>query len=90
MGYRSQRILLPLLTSFPNVQLSTGSNYCVHRGIEQLVGSVGPQRLLFGSGFPEVDPMMAISQLVYADISDEARRLIGSGNLERLIGGIAA
>ena len=36
----------------------------------------------------DVEPMMAVTQLVYADIAEEQKRLIGSGNLDRLIGGI--
>jgi len=88
IGYRDQRVLVPLLRSFPNVHVSLGSNYTVHCGIERLVQAVGPRQLLFGTGFPDVEPMMAVTQLVYAGIGDEAKALIGAGNLERLLGGI--
>ena len=88
VAYRSHRVIRALLETFDNVVLSMGSNYAVHRGIEDLVGAVGAERVLFGTGFPEVEPMMAVAQLAYADISDEERQLIGSGNLERLTGGI--
>ncbi len=88
VGYRSQRILVPLLESFPNVFLSVGSNYTVHRGIEQFVEKVGAGRLVFGTGFPDVEPMMAVTMLTYADVSDEEKALIGSGNMERLLQGI--
>lgn len=84
-GYRDLRILTPLLERFSNVYLSTGSNFAVHRGIEHLVGTIGPDRLLFGSGFPAVEPMMAVTQLMYADISDADKQQIGSANLQRLI-----
>ena len=47
---------------------------------------VGADRLLFGTGFPDAEGMMAITQLMYADLADEQKRLIGAGNLERLIG----
>lgn len=89
VGYRSQRILLPLLERFPEVHLSTGNNNCVHLGIEEMVRRVGPERLLFGTGFPVSEPMGAVTQLMYALISEEARALIGAGNYERLAGGIA-
>jgi predicted TIM-barrel fold metal-dependent hydrolase len=49
---------------------------------------VGAERLLFGTGFPSSDMMPAITMLTYAEISDSDRRLIASGNLDRLIGGI--
>ncbi len=84
-NYRQQRILAPLLEHFPNTYLSIGSNYCVHHGIEALVGAVGPTRLLFGTGFPDVDMLPTVTYLSYADIPDDAKRLIGAGNLRRLM-----
>jgi uncharacterized protein len=83
--YTEQRVLLPLLHTFPHVYLSIGTNYTVHDGIEELVAAVGPERLLFGTGFPQTEPMTAVTQLMYADISDDDRRLIGSANARRLI-----
>ncbi len=83
--YTMQRLLLPLLHTFPGVYLSLGSNYTVHYGIEELVEAVGPERLLFGTGFPQAEPMTAITQLMYADLSDEARQLIGAANAKRLL-----
>lgn len=84
VGYRSQRILMPLLDRFPNVRLSTGSNFCVHAGIDQAVSRFGPGRLLFGTGLPAAEPMAAIAQLAYAEIPDEARARIGALNFESL------
>jgi hypothetical protein len=83
--YSEQRVLLPLLHAFPGVYLSIGTNYTVHYGIEELVAAIGPERLLFGTGFPQAEPMTAITQLMYADISDDDRRLIGAANAKRLI-----
>jgi len=87
-GYRELRSLVALMRRFDNVSLSIGSNFAVHRGIEGLVDRVGPERLLFGTGFPEVEPMMAVTQLMYAEVSDQHRQLIGAANLERLIEGV--
>ncbi len=88
MQYRDQRALLPLLKRFANVRLSIGQNYRVFGGIRQIVEQVAPDRLLFGSGFPAADPMAAIAQLLYAEISDEHKQQIGSGNMDRLMEGI--
>ena len=88
VGYRSLRVLLPLLETFGNVHLSLGGGFSLHQGIEQLVDKAGAERLLFGTGFPESEPMAAVAQLMYAAISDQQRAMIGSGNLERLLGGI--
>ncbi len=86
--YGQQRLLVPLMETFRNVHLAIGSNYTVHRGIEQLVSRVGAGRLLFGTGFPDVAPMMAVTQLMYAEITEEQKELIGMQNLQRLIGEI--
>lgn len=88
VGYRFQRVLVPLMKAFSNVCLSIGSPYSVHRGVEFMAEQVGAERLLFGTGFPSSDMMPAITMLTYAQISDSDKRLIGSENLERLIGGI--
>ena len=87
-NYRWQQALLPVMRRFENVHLSIGSNYCVRGGIEQMVGRVGPERLLFGTGLPDIEAASAICQLMYAEIDEQAKRWVGAGNLERLIGGI--
>lgn len=88
VDYRSQRVLLPLLEAFPNIYMSVGSNYLVNQGIEQCVDVIGARRLLFGTGFPDIDMTGHVSQLMYANITDEDKRLIGAGNLERLMQGV--
>jgi len=88
VGYRSQRVAVPLMRSFPNVHFCLGGAASLHRGIEQLLAAAGPERVLFGTGFPESAPAAAVTQLTYADITDEHKALIGSANLERLLGGI--
>ncbi len=88
VGYRSQRTIVPLLQTFRNVHLSIGNNWTIHRGIEDLVDKVGPEQLLFGTGFPVSEPMMAITQLVYAEIPDEHKQAVGAGNVERLLAGV--
>lgn len=85
VGYREQRVLLPLLKKFPNILLSLGNRYTLHGGIEQLVQEVGADRLLFGTGYPESEPMSAVMQLLYADIPDRDKQEIGTINLSRLI-----
>jgi predicted TIM-barrel fold metal-dependent hydrolase len=88
LGYRSQRTLVSLMKTFPNVYLSVGSPYSVHMGLESMAGHVGAERLLFGTGFPYAEPMATITMLTYSDLGDADKQLVGSGNLERLIGGI--
>jgi len=84
----SQRTLVSLMKAFLNVCLAIGSPYSVHLGLESMAGHVGAKRLLFGTGFPYAEPMASITMLTYSDLSDADKQLVGSGNLDRLIGGI--
>lgn len=88
LDYRSQRSLVPLLQAFNNIYLSIGSNYTVTGGVEQICRTVGAGRLLFGSGYPNVEPAAAVGTLLYAAISTEEKELIGYENMRRLQEGI--
>ena len=46
----------------------------------------GAERLIFGSGMPIVSAGAARAMIMYADISDDDKRTIASGNLEKLLG----
>jgi hypothetical protein len=85
-NYRLLRSYAALLRAFSNTYVSVGPNLCIHRGIEFLAAEVGAERLLFGTGFPEVEPMAAVTMLAYAEISETERQQIGAGNLDRLTG----
>ena len=84
-NYRDQRIITPLMKHFKNVYLSTGLGYNPHMGIEHLTEHCGPQHILFGSGWPLTEVMASITYLTYANVSDETKTLIGSGNMNRLM-----
>jgi uncharacterized protein len=88
LGFRSQRMLVPLLKAFRSVYLAVGSPFSVHLGIESVARHVGAERLLFGTGFPYAEPMASITMLTYSDLSDTDQQLVGAANLDRLIGGI--
>ena len=88
VGYRDQRVLLPMLKSYKNIHLSIGNNYCLHQGLEQVVRDTGCAQLLFGSGFPESEPMAAVMMLINSDLSTEEKQRIGNGNFQLLREGI--
>jgi hypothetical protein len=88
LGYRSQRTLVSLMKASANVFLAIGSPYSVHLGIESMAGHVGAERLLFGTGFPYAEPMASVTMLAYSDLSEADKQVVGSGSLDRLIGGI--
>ncbi len=78
------RLFRPLLDSYPNVYVDT-ARYLLDGGIEALVADYGAQRLLYGSGFPESYFGGMMLALRHARIPDEAKGLVASGNLERIL-----
>ena len=76
--------LRPLMDPFPN--LHVGTSYLFVEGlIEGLCERYGPERLLFGTAFPDNCSRRRTLRLAQADIGEEARALIAAGNLERLL-----
>ena len=80
-----ERCLRPLLDDFPNLYLET-SALLVEGLIEEFCERYGPDRLLFGSGYPDQCLGGAYLRLVQADIGEDARAAIAGGNLDRLLG----
>lgn len=79
------RLFRPLLDAYANVYLET-SEYILDGGIEAFVERYGGARLLYGSDFPAAYHGGMMLALAHAEISDDAKRAIASGNLERLTG----
>ena len=61
------------------------SYYIVDGLIEESCDRYGPSRLLFGSGFPDNCSGAALLRLAQADIDDEAKQAVATGNMERLL-----
>jgi len=61
------------------------SSYHVHRVLERYCERFGAHRLLFGSNTLSQSLGAARALIDYAEIQDEARRLIAGGNLARLL-----
>ena len=76
---------MPLLKELPNLYVEL-SRFVRTDGIQQLIDLIGPERILYGSRFPD-SPMAA--QLYYlhrSGLSHETLTAICAGNLERLLG----
>lgn len=74
----------PLIERYPNVYVDT-SQYLLDGGIEDFVAAYGPQRMLYGSGFPESyfgGMMLAIR---HARISQDSKEAIAGKNLEQIL-----
>ena len=82
-GMLQDRRWLPLLNECPNVRCDISC--CTFGLIELVCRTLGPERLLFGSGFPCYEPGLVITWPRYADISEEAAKLIAGDNLRALI-----
>ena len=79
------RYFRPLLDRYPGVHVETSVLALHDAVIETVVPAHGADRLVFGTGFPDRSPAAAMLPLVHADIPDEAKRAIASGNARRLL-----
>ena len=86
VGYN--RIAYPLLRRFPQLHMVCDPPNFVHMGLEYLVDAVGHDQLLFGTRYPICEGGSAITGVMYARMSEEARGAISGGNIQRLMQGI--
>lgn len=70
----------------PNLLLDTASSQIDNGMLEHAVAELGPERILFGTDMPLLDPHTQLAKVTGADISDEDKRLILGGNVARLLG----
>lgn len=81
---RDHRTVLAAMEAAPNLHLEI-SGLWLHRGVEFIANRFGPERLLFGSNWPMYGQHMTVATVTLADLSDDAKRLIGGDNLRRLL-----
>ncbi len=74
----------PLIERYPNVYVDTAL-YLLDGGIEAFVADYGPERLLYGSGFPACHFGGMMMTIQHARIRDEAKAAIAGKNLERIL-----
>ncbi|NQT67689.1 MAG: amidohydrolase family protein [Actinobacteria bacterium] len=78
------RYLFPLIEKYPNLYIET-SSYIGADAIENFCAKYGPNKLLFGTGFPNNCSGGSILQLIQANISHSYKEAIAHGNIERLL-----
>lgn len=83
--YRWDRYFYPLLEKYPDLYLDSGT-YGVFEGIEMLCARFGAERLVFGTGLPELEAGGPMALITYAEIADEDKRKIAGGTMRRLLG----
>ncbi len=82
-GMLQGRRLLPLLERCPNVLADLTCQ--TFQFVEFVVERFGSGRLVLASHYPAEDPALYTTSLQYADIPEQARTDIASGNLRRLL-----
>ncbi len=70
----------------PNLILDTASSQIDNGMLEYAVERLGPERIVFGSDMPLLDPHTQRAKVTGAKLTDEAKALILGGNMARLLG----
>jgi hypothetical protein len=79
------RYFRPLIECFRGVHITT-SRYLLEGGVKSFCEHYGSRRLLFSSGFPDVQPGGSMLALLHAGLNEEDLTNIAGGNLFRLLG----
>jgi len=69
-----------------NLLLDTASSQIDNGMIEHAVAELGPEKVLFGTDMPLLDPHTQLAKVTGAAISQDAKAMILGGNLVRLLG----
>jgi predicted TIM-barrel fold metal-dependent hydrolase len=85
INYLDDWWLFPLLKLHPTLHVCSGHVYIPADGPMRFLRHFSADRLLFGSGLPHYSPGGMVAHFMYADISEEDRRKILSGNVKRLL-----
>ena len=70
----------------PNLYLDTATSQIDNGMIEHMVRHIGPERILFGTDTPLLDPWVQRAKIEGANLNEEAKSLILGGNMQRLLG----
>ncbi len=70
----------------PNLLLDTASSQIDNGQIEFAVAELGPEKILYGSDMPLLDPHTQKAKVTGAEINDDAKSLILGGNTARILG----
>ena len=86
INYPQLRVSFGLLERHKNIYMEI-SCFQLYRGLEYLVKLVGVERLIFGTNSPFYAYQSAILKLEKADITNDDKNLISSGNILRILKG---
>ncbi len=83
--YAHHAVLQPLLKTLPNLRVDL-SRYDVPNAVERMVARMGPDRLLYGSAFPDLDPLPYLFYLHRCGFDRRTLQAICHDNLASLLG----
>jgi predicted TIM-barrel fold metal-dependent hydrolase len=83
-SWGEDRYFRPMIEKYKNFYVDT-SRYELDGGIADFCRTYGPDRMLFGTNFPNTPMGGAMLTLMHADISDDAKEAIAGGNLQRIL-----
>ena len=78
------RVVRPLLEAYAGVHFEV-STFWPPEGVRDLARKYGAERILYGSDFPRYNHGNMMSVIRNLELDEADRRLIASGNLERII-----
>ena len=78
------RYTWPLLENYPNVYIESSLLSLAHEGLETTIARYGPERIIFGSNFPERCPEAAALAVLHAGIDETAKQKIAAENAQQL------
>ncbi|MBM4043354.1 MAG: hypothetical protein FJ290_33105 [Planctomycetes bacterium] len=84
---RSNRMLFRALAACENLRVCTSAMW-LYKNLDHIVAEFGAGRLIFGTNIPAFDPAIPVAMLRFAEIPNEAKAAIASGNLDSLLAGI--
>jgi len=79
------RTIWSLAEECKNLYLCIGQKFAVLEGISQLCRTIGADRLVWGSGYPDAEGGAAVTNLMYSGVSRSEQEQIASGTIERLL-----
>lgn len=82
--WNAQRFIVPLLKKFQNLHINFSHFQC-HYAIETLTELGLQKQLVYGSNAPLMSMGAHRTYIDYADVSNEVKTMIASGNLKRLL-----
>jgi len=85
VGYTSDSAFYPLLRRHANLHLCLGHFYIPSGNPDRFLRHFPAERLVFGSGLPHFSPGELIGHVMYANIDEESKEKILSGNLNRMM-----